>query len=220
MSRSAVELDFFRMEKESSSKKFIDRRRSFRDIQSVISKLNPQLLKTVIASGSVDHTYNNVAKSSENCNLFLSSKASFSVPSTPQHEDTLVFSPALPLYSPAFGSNASGSEPTPETTPMTIFYNGSVTVFDVPRHKAENIFKLAKKQVSKTVESAADPKLALSSTDKTQILDNINGDLPIARRKSLQRFMEKRKERLTFVSPYGCPNDYASWGQNTSGQRE
>ncbi|GMP57480.1 hypothetical protein CsSME_00021556 [Camellia sinensis var. sinensis] len=32
-------------------------------------------------------------------------------------------------------SNASGSEPTPETTPMTIFYNGSVTVFDVPRHK-------------------------------------------------------------------------------------
>ncbi|GMP57482.1 hypothetical protein CsSME_00021556 [Camellia sinensis var. sinensis] len=103
MSRSAVELDFFRMEKESSSKKFIDRRRSFRDIQSVISKLNPQLLKTVIASGSVDHTYNNVAKSSENCNLFLSSKSSFSVPSTPQHEDTLVFPPALPLYSPAFG---------------------------------------------------------------------------------------------------------------------
>ncbi|KAF5953358.1 hypothetical protein HYC85_006214 [Camellia sinensis] len=135
MSRSAVELDFSRMEKENSSKKFIDRRRSFRDIQSVISKLNPQLLKTVIASGSVDHTYNNVAKSSENCNLFLSSKSS---------------------------SNASGSEPTPETTPLTIFYNGSVTVFDVPRHK------------SQTVESAADPKLALSSTDKTQILDTIN----------------------------------------------
>ncbi|THG13169.1 hypothetical protein TEA_028720 [Camellia sinensis var. sinensis] len=97
MSRSAVELNFSRMEKENSSKKFIDCRRSFRDIQSVISKLNPQLLETVIASGSVDHTYNNQRISS---NLL--------------------------------------------------------------RNK------------SQTVESAADPKLALSSTDKTQILDTIN----------------------------------------------
>ncbi|PSR84740.1 Protein TIFY like [Actinidia chinensis var. chinensis] len=174
MLRSAVELDFFQMEKESAGKpqppkKLFDRRRSLRDIQSVISKMNPEILKSVIATGSV-----------ENGNL-LASK-----PKT----DEPFLSPALPLLSaPAFGNCVSG------TTPLTIFYKGTISVFDVSRNKAENILKLAEENVSKTVDS----------------------DLPLTRRKSLERFLQKRKERLTMASPYGnCLPDYAFWGEKKS----
>ncbi|XAR64341.1 hypothetical protein NMG60_11024645 [Bertholletia excelsa] len=206
MARSAVELDFFRMEKQPSPKpqppKLFDRRRSFRDIQGVISKLNPEVLKAVIASGSVDKSSN----SSENCNLSASS-APFSVPSTPKHD-------AFPVQTPALGS-----ESTTETAKMTIFYNGVVTIFEVPRHKAENILKIAGGGVPKIVESA-DPKLAASSEDQHQLLKTLNGDLPIARRKSLKRFLEKRKERVTLASPYGCPQaEDGNSGKSASGGR-
>ncbi|PSS12092.1 Protein TIFY like [Actinidia chinensis var. chinensis] len=211
MARSAVQLDFFRMEAETSAKpppnKHFDRRRSFRDIQSVISKLNPELLKTVIASGSVDRSPN-ISKSSENGNV-LAYKTSFSVPSTPKHDENLF--PALPVYTPAFWNNPCGSESTAETAPLTIFYNGTVSVFNVPRHKAEHLLKMAEGGVFKTVESA-DPKIPVPSTDPRHLLETLDGDLPIARKKSLQRFMEKRKERLTLVSPYGSPTDNSFWG--------
>ncbi|PSR84724.1 Protein TIFY like, partial [Actinidia chinensis var. chinensis] len=164
------------MEKESTGepqqrKKLFERRRSFRDIQSVISKMNPEILKSVIATGSV-----------ENGNL-LASK--------PKNDDPFL-SPALPLlFTPAFGNRVSG------TSPLTIFYEGTVSVFDVSRNKAESILKLAEENVSKTVDS----------------------DLPLTRGKSLERFLQKRKESLTMASPYGnCPTDYAFSGQkNWSG---
>ncbi|PSS13715.1 Protein TIFY like [Actinidia chinensis var. chinensis] len=173
MSRSAVELDFFGMEKESAPqpqpKKLLDRRRSFRDIQSAISKMNPEILKSVVASGSV-----------ENGNLLAS---------TPQNEDPFLSHASSLLSAPALGNNVSGG------TPLTICYKGTIFVFDVSRHKAENILKLAEEKVSKTVES----------------------DLPIARRKSLQSFLQKRKERLTLASPYGnCPTDHAISGEKNS----
>lgn len=139
-SAAAVELDFFQMEKETTStkpqpKKLFHRGASFRgsylpsttsttllfnlvfllwnrrgcmyvcmharhlfidylyyvsaaDIQSVISKLNPELLKAVIATGSVDQT-----------SLPLKT-SSFSVPSTPKHDENPF--PSLHVYTPAF----------------------------------------------------------------------------------------------------------------------
>ncbi|KAF5443608.1 hypothetical protein F2P56_036152 [Juglans regia] len=190
MSRTTVELDFFGMEKESSSssssssksqfQKFLDRQRSFRGMPSAISMINPEVLKSVIAS-----TAN---QGSEACNA-IPSKNLVSVPS----------SPVLPVYTPPIVRPSS--ENLPDTAPLTIFYNGTVSVFDVPQEKAENILKLA-------VEGTLNPKVAVPSSDQQQLLDSLGGgiaDLGIPRRKSLQRFLEKRKERLTCVSsPYAC----------------
>ncbi|GMJ13107.1 JASMONATE-ASSOCIATED 1, TIFY DOMAIN PROTEIN 9, jasmonate-zim-domain protein 10 [Hibiscus trionum] len=193
MSRASVELDFFGMEKDNSGKsqfqKFLDRRRSFRGLQGAISKMNPDLIKSVIASGLTNPPSQDQTESSK----------SASVPSSPKETQSLF--PALPLLTSAA---RDACENGPETAPLTIFYNGTVTVFNVTRDKAESILKLAVEGVSKNVESI-DSKVATPSSDQQQqLLETLDGDLPIARRKSLQRFLEKRKERLTCASPYGC----------------
>ncbi|XP_062110726.1 protein TIFY 9 [Humulus lupulus] len=198
MARATVELDFFGMERDQSSsksqfQKFVHRQRSFRGIQSAISKINPEVLKSVIAN----------RKSDINGVQFEKSKKSFSVPSSPK-SDQILF-PALPVFVP--NATRPTSENLPETAPITIFYNGSVSVFDVPRDKAESILKIAMDGSKNVTESATvDPNPSPLSNDQTQLLDSLNGDLPIARRKSLQRFLEKRKERITSVSPYLCDN--------------
>ncbi|GKU96235.1 hypothetical protein SLE2022_048750 [Rubroshorea leprosula] len=190
MSRATVELDFFGMKKENSSKsqfqKFLHRRRSFCDIKSAISKINPELIKSVIASGSANQ---------------IDSKKSFSVPCTPTDLAPSSFS-ALPVLNPVCRT-ASENIPAPETAPLTIFYNGTVTVFNLPRDKAVNILKFAVEGCPKKVEST-DLEIAVPSSDQQQFLESLDGDLPIARRKSLQRFLAKRKERLSSVMPYAC----------------
>ncbi|KAG8365820.1 hypothetical protein BUALT_Bualt17G0011600 [Buddleja alternifolia] len=87
MERSDLQLDFLGMEKERCSPPsaakppIFERRQSFRDIQRVVSKMNPDVLKSLIANGFLDNN-----------------KLSFSVPSTPTNFLPLpVFQSAAPM---------------------------------------------------------------------------------------------------------------------------
>nr|WDA42956.1 JAZ10 [Fagopyrum tataricum] len=139
-----VELDFMGVKNNnhpSPPPQNLDRRRSFRGIQSAISKMNPNVIKSVIANGS-----------------------------------------------------PSGLASKTQTAPMTIFYNGKVTVLDATKDQAGNIFKMAMAVASKNL---------TSSSPMSYQPDEVG--LPHARRKSLERFFEKRKERLMSVFPYEIP---------------
>ncbi|KAJ8475687.1 hypothetical protein OPV22_019414 [Ensete ventricosum] len=88
---------------------------------------------------------------------------------------------SLPLLNP---SDLSPRRSDFVTAPLTILYNGTVAVFDLAQDKAEAIMKMAE------------------SSGKG-LLPKLDDDLlPMARKKSLQRFFQKRKERLTATGPY------------------
>ncbi|XP_060197020.1 protein TIFY 9-like isoform X2 [Lycium barbarum] len=154
MARSAVELDFFSMEKESNYAKH-ENGISFGDIRSVILKTNTEVMKTAI--------------------------------SREDYSQLALFSPASRLH--------CGLENGTKTAPLTIFYDGAAAVYDVTSDEAEGILRFAERS---KIMDAFSPR-------KQLFVETFSGDLPFARRNSLHRFLEKRKERLTVVSPYGFP---------------
>ncbi|XP_008778980.2 protein TIFY 10a-like [Phoenix dactylifera] len=112
----------------------------------------------------------------------------------------------------------------PEKGQLTIFYGGRVLVFDhFPAEKAEDLMQMASKGSS----NAQNFGYAPPSAKATQALAHPNGlrkenpvpsavarghaqkpaqpyvsDLPIARKESLRRFLEKRKDRVNAKAPY------------------
>ncbi|KAJ0230734.1 Protein TIFY 9 [Hirschfeldia incana] len=191
MSKVNTELDLFDLDKNQTNnapkpmfKKTLDRRRSFREMQGAISKIDPEIIKSLLASGA---------------NRSESSTRSLSVPSTPKEEHPRI--PSSPVHAPL---SRHSMELVSGTVPMTIFYNGTVSVFQVSPNKAEDILKVAMETTPKNDKSMERDLSVIPPTTLGSKLfgKNLEGDLPIARRKSLQRFLEKRKERLVSTCPY------------------
>lgn len=98
---------------------------------------------------------------------------------------------------PTFASNNSVNEARTEhgSSQMTIIYAGKVFVFnDTSAEKAKEIMALATKASSSN--AVVNPEL-----------NNNSQTVPIARRASLHRFFEKRKDRAIARAPYqvNCP---------------
>ncbi|AES92176.1 putative transcription factor TIFY family [Medicago truncatula] len=89
----------------------------------------------------------------------------------------------------------------PETAQLTMFYNGQVIVLDdFPAEKVEELKSFARTQTQHSDVPTMIPQQPPSLID-----------MPIARKASLRRFMEKRKDRVSVYSPYQriCPDSAA-----------
>ncbi|KAF8393653.1 hypothetical protein HHK36_021899 [Tetracentron sinense] len=104
-----------------------------------------------------------------------------------------------------FSVNIPSARMESETAQMTIFYAGQVIVLDdFPADKAREIMLLASKG------SSLIPGCLTSTSGNDRINPGslqrlpqpILSDLPIARRASLHRFLEKRKDRVSASAPY------------------
>ena len=92
---------------------------------------------------------------------------------------------------------------------MTIFYGGKVLVFDeLPEDNAREIVALATRGTINAKDDAQTQTQTQTSrsinTTTTQLAQGTSSlsDLPLARRVSLHRFMEKRKHRIASNAPY------------------
>ncbi|WJX96439.1 hypothetical protein P8452_77646 [Trifolium repens] len=105
---------------------------------------------------------------------------------------TMDFFPTKDLKTVDFLSTSGfNSIPAKEakTAQLTLFYNGEVIVLDdFPAYKVEELKSFAKPQIQ--------PPSPL-----------IIGEPTIARKASLLRFLEKRKDRVTPKSPYSKPSN-------------
>uniref|UniRef100_A0A0E0EXA4 Protein TIFY n=1 Tax=Oryza meridionalis TaxID=40149 RepID=A0A0E0EXA4_9ORYZ len=93
---------------------------------------------------------------------------------------------------PPRAAAAGVATPSAGTAPLTIFYDGRMVVIDdVPAEKAAELMRLAG--------SACSPPPTPPQPAHAAALP----EMPIARKASLQRFLQKRKHRITTTSePY------------------
>ncbi|KAF0891310.1 hypothetical protein E2562_009485 [Oryza meyeriana var. granulata] len=102
-----------------------------------------------------------------------------------------------------------------EKAQLTIFYGGSVVVFDdFPAEKVDELMKLAGSCDTAAVSDAGAAAACELSPGQPCL-----PDMPIARKVSLQRFLEKRKNRLTATEPLPAASPPESEKKEESSKR-
>uniref|UniRef100_A0A0A9BXQ1 Protein TIFY n=1 Tax=Arundo donax TaxID=35708 RepID=A0A0A9BXQ1_ARUDO len=120
---------------------------------------------------------------------------------TPEESKTV-----LELFPQQAGTlkDAQESRREAERAPLTIFYGGRMVVFnDFPAEKAEELMQFAGSNNITPAASAA----GAAAVGQDALGQPCLPDMPIARKASLQRFLEKRKNRLTAADPYPAANE-------------
>ncbi|CAN6311290.1 unnamed protein product [Urochloa humidicola] len=109
-----------------------------------------------------------------------------------------VVRPLLPLMPGADVGEEAGPAPAPAAQQLTIVYGGRALVLDdVPADRAADLLRLAAAAAAAAGRGGMEQQLSSAA------------DLPVARKASLHRFMEKRKGRAAAAraEPYRRPGD-------------
>nr|AFL46174.1 jasmonate ZIM domain protein j [Nicotiana attenuata] len=105
---------------------------------------------------------------------------------------------------PYFSMNREDKENTEEKEPqqLTIFYNGKLVVSDATELQAKAIIYLASREMEKKIKirSPISESSSPISEPSSPLLQSPASDISMKR--SLQRFLQKRKNRIQATSPY------------------
>ncbi|KAL0011678.1 protein TIFY 5A-like [Quercus lobata] len=114
-------------------------------------------------------------------------------------------------YSASLPSNDSGDDHQPmmeerrgspqqnqQPQQLTIFYNGKICVSDVTEFQARSILLLATREMEERLKTPTGSDLS-SPTLQTEQYSPSTG---LSMKRSLQRFLQKRKNRIQATSPY------------------
>ncbi|XP_022139826.1 protein TIFY 5A [Momordica charantia] len=95
-----------------------------------------------------------------------------------------------------------GEESSKNPQQMTIFYNGRVCVGDFTEEQARAIIMLATRHTKEEKTTCRRQTLEPSSPEQTNSGAGAGSVSGISMKKSLQRFLQKRKHRIQSASPY------------------
>lgn len=191
-----------------------------RSVMQDLSRIRPQMMQKVLSSIGLSEdkkaeSFNGQSEASSHTELMELFPVSTGFGSNPRVAETNITLPfATGQTDPDSRSVPAKAPEQSSTAQLTIFYNGAVHVYDVPAEKAQAIMSFASSNssintgtsptTSSQIEQISKPfpsKPQSNAVNEKQTHRPPIG-LEIVRKLSLQRFLEKRKERINNVAPY------------------